>query len=60
MKRFARPVIVRLDAELEAAMRWQQERAWEALERWEAGVSAEVKLDELRRTHQVALRAGRR
>lgn len=47
-------------ADLEAAMRWQQERAWTALERWERGDAEEVSLDDLRRAHQEELGRTRR
>ena len=48
-------------AELAAAARWQQERAWEALQGWESGASKEVSLDELRKVHRGTLRrAGKR
>jgi hypothetical protein len=65
MKRLAQPVSVRLDAaessaELDAALRWQRERAWDALDRWERGESVEVSLEDLRRAHVRALRRPRR
>ena len=47
-------------AELEAALRWQRERAWAALERWERGNAAELSLDDLRTAHQETLRRTRR
>jgi hypothetical protein len=47
-------------AELDAAMRWQRDRAWSALERWERGETGEVSLDELRRAHAAALGRSRR
>ena len=48
------------EAERDAALRWQQERAWTALERWEQGKAGEVSLDDLRRTHQATIRRTRR
>ena len=47
-------------AELAAAARWQQERAWEALARWESGASKEVSLVDLRKAHLETLRRTKR
>ncbi len=47
-------------AEIEAAARWQRERAWSALERWESGRAQELSLDDLRRTHASILARSRR
>lgn len=47
-------------ADLDAAFRWQQDRAWTAFERWERGDAEEVSLDDLRRAHEEALRPTRR
>ncbi|HZX95404.1 MAG TPA: hypothetical protein VFE90_12865 [Myxococcales bacterium] len=47
-------------AELDAALRWQRERAWAAFERWEREEVGEVSLDELRRAHGQAMRRARR
>src|SRR5438270_7496387 len=47
-------------AELDAAVRWQRERAWDALERWERGESEELSLEDLRTAHREALRKTRR
>ena len=46
--------------ELEAAWRWQRERAWSALERWERGEAEELSLDDLRTSHQEVLHTRRR
>jgi hypothetical protein len=47
-------------ADLDAAMRWQRERAWAALERWESGGAEELSIDDLRRAHAAELRRVRR
>jgi hypothetical protein len=47
-------------ADLDAALKWQAERAWAALERWERGEAREVTLEDLRETHREALTRSRR
>jgi hypothetical protein len=47
-------------AEFDAAMRWQRERAWAALERWEKGEASELTLDDVRRAYVKVLRRSRR
>lgn len=47
-------------ADLDAALRWQQDRAWQALVRWEFGDAKEVSLDDLRRVHEKELRRPQR
>lgn len=47
-------------ADLDAAMRWQQQRAWAALDRWERGENAEVSLEDLRSAHREELARPRR
>ena len=46
--------------QLDAAFRWQQDRAWAALEAWETGAGEEFSLDDLRKVHREALRPTRR
>ena len=46
--------------DLEAAARWQRERAWAALERWEQGESELHSIDQLRQAHQELMRKPRR
>ena len=47
-------------SDLDAALQWQRERAWSALERWERGDAEELTLEDLRAAHGVALGAKRR
>jgi hypothetical protein len=47
-------------ADLEAALRWQSERAWIALERWERGDAGELTLDDLRDAHRKEMIRSRR
>jgi hypothetical protein len=47
-------------ADLEAALRWQRQRAWAALERWERGEAGEVSMDDLRNAQQQILKRTRR
>ena|SRR5438105_10423398 len=47
-------------ADLDAALRWQRERAWAALERWESGAVAELSIEELREAHEKAMSRTRR
>jgi len=47
-------------ADLDAALRWQRERAWTALERWERGEVPELSLEDLREARQKALSRPRR
>jgi hypothetical protein len=47
-------------ADLDAALKWQVERAWSALERWERGEAGEVTLEDLREAHRDALTRARR
>jgi hypothetical protein len=42
--------------DLDAALRWQRDRAWAALERWEKGEREELTLDDIRSAHRKALR----
>ena len=51
---------VELATELDAALRWQRERAWDSLEHWESGESTELSLDDLRTAHRKALQQTRR
>jgi hypothetical protein len=46
--------------DLEAALRWQGERAWTALERWERGDAAEFTLGDLRDAHRKEMTRTRR
>jgi hypothetical protein len=46
--------------DLDAAMKWQAERAWTALERWERGEAGEVTLEDVREAHREALTGPRR
>jgi len=46
-------------AEHDAALRWQEERAWSAQGRWERKESPELSLDDLKRAHADALRPAR-
>jgi hypothetical protein len=45
---------------VDAATRWQRERAWAALERWERGGAEEISIEDLRRAHVAELRRVRR
>lgn len=45
-------------ADLDAALRWQRQQAWDALERWERGETEELTLTDLRETHRKVM--GRR
>src|SRR5438270_13534085 len=47
-------------AELDAALRWQRERSWAALEGWERGEAGEQSLEDLRSAQQQVLRRTRR
>jgi hypothetical protein len=47
-------------AELDAALRWQRDRAWETLGRWERGETDELTLDDIRKAHAETLRKSRR
>src|SRR5471030_168509 len=47
-------------AELDAALRWQRDKAWETLGRWERGETDELSLDDLREAHAETLRKSRR
>jgi hypothetical protein len=47
-------------SDLDAALRWQRERAWSALERWERGEAEELTLDDLRAAHRIAVGGKRR
>src|SRR5438309_9539716 len=47
-------------ADLDAALRWQRERAWAGLERWEGGEVEELSLEDLRTAQQKVLRRTRR
>jgi len=46
--------------DLEAALHWQSERAWTALERWERGDAAEFTLGDLRDAHRREMTRTRR
>jgi len=46
--------------DLEAALRWQSERAWAALERWERGEAVELTLADLRSAHRKEMTRSRR
>src|SRR3954468_5247109 len=47
-------------ADLEAAFRWQSERAWAALERWQRGDAEELTLDDIRDAHRKVMTRARR
>lgn len=42
--------------DLDAALRWQRDRAWATLKSWEKGEQKELTLDDIRRVHRQALR----
>jgi hypothetical protein len=42
--------------DLDTALRWQRDRAWAALERWEKGEREELSLEDIRSAHRKALR----
>jgi len=44
------------EAELGAALRWQQKETMATLDRWEAGETAEMTVEQLRDTHRKALK----
>jgi hypothetical protein len=46
-------------AELDAALRWQRDRAWATLDKAQGG-AAELSLDDIRSAHQRAIRRPRR
>jgi hypothetical protein len=47
-------------ADLDAALRWQRERAWTALERWEHGDVPELSIGDLRDAQRKVLSRARR
>ena len=48
------------DADLNAAMRWQREQAWKALDRLEKGQAKRLTIDDLREAHAKAIRRHQR
>jgi hypothetical protein len=43
-------------AELGAALRWQRDQSWAALDRWERGGKEELSLQDIRETHAKVMR----
>jgi predicted DNA-binding protein len=47
-------------SDLDAALRWQREQAWGALERWERGDAQELTLEDIRAVHRASMDRKRR